>query len=1045
MIRYFAEHPTAANLLMVAFLAVGAMLAPTLKRATFPRIQADTVQVTVLYPGAAPETVEDAICRRIEDAVDAVDGVEEITCESTEGRAVATVEMREGGDLDRFFGEIRTEIDAIDDFPDRAEEPVLEQLGRTDAVGSVAVTGPADWPALHSYARDVKERMDAFGGIPRTELTGFPDRQLRIELRESFLRAYDLSLADIARTLERQNTDLPAGEIEAADREILIRVDDERRSTEALTGLVIVSDRQGGALRLGDIATITDRFETDGARSTFDGRPAAFIDVTKTPAEDLLRVTERVEAFIDAEEAAAPDGVGLTLVNELAPLVRDRLSLLVVNGVQGLLLVCFTMWLFFGTRFAFWIVMGLPVAFLGGLAAMALMGLTLNMLTMVGLLMVVGLLMDDAIVISENIAARREAGRSGMEAAAEGALEVLPGIASSFLTTLCIFGALGFLEGDLGQTLRVVPIVMITVLAISLVEAFLILPSHLGHALHGARAERGRVQRAANGAVRWLGERGAVPLAALSVRFRYLTAGLSIAALVLAATALAAGVLKFTPFPDLDGDRLEARILLPQGVPLEATEAVVDRVTAAMDAIEAEYGPEQPGGRLVENVTVTYGQNADAYEQGDHVATVSVDLLTSEERSIANDPLFAEWRARVGSPPGVTALTFTEPNFGPAGRPFDLRLKGSDLDALKAASAELRGWLGSYEGVVSLMDDLRPGKPEIAVSIAPQGQLLGFTSGEIADQVRAAFFGTTIDDIQVGPISYEIDLRMAAADRDRLTALRDFMVRAPDGTMVPLPSVATLEETRGWARINRIDGARAVSVQGDVDPRVANAAEILADTRARFLPGFLERHPGVRFEVAGQDAETAETRTSMLMGFGLGLVGVFLVLSFQFRSFVEPVVVMVLIPFALIGAVVGHLGLGIDFTMPSMLGFAALAGVVVNDSILLVHRIKTHHRPGAHIAEAVAPAVAARFRAILLTSLTTAAGLLPLLSETSLQAQILIPLVASLAFGLMAATAMVIFVVPAFYTILDDFGLTTLAAERREARRAGGQAAARAS
>ncbi|MEM9764982.1 MAG: efflux RND transporter permease subunit, partial [Pseudomonadota bacterium] len=932
MIRYFADHPTIANLLMIGFLAVGAVLAPTLQRATFPRVDADTVRITVVYQGASPETVEEGVCRRLEDAIDAVDRVGEMRCESREGVATAEVEMREGGDLDRFFAEVRNEVDAIDDFPERIEDPVLEQVGRTDAVGSVAVTGPLDRPALQDYARGVKDRMDAFGGIPKTELTGFPDRQLRIEVPEAVMRAYGLSLASIASAIGDQNIDVPSGEIEASGRDVLVRVDDERSATATLADIVVFRDAAGGQVRLGEVATIRDVFEDDATAITFDGRPAAMIDITKSSTDDLLEVTDRVEAFIAAELARAPPGVGLTLVKESATIVRDRLNLLLTNGLQGLLLVCAVMWLFFGTRYAFWIAAGLPVAFMGGIGAMVILGMTLNMLTMVALLMVVGLLMDDAIVISENIAAKREQGLEGMDAAAKGALEVMPGVLSSFLTTVCIFGSLSFLTGDIGQVLRVVPVVMIAVLALSLIEAFLILPHHLGHALEARAKRRAWVQDCANAAIGWAAQRVAGPLAAASVRWRYLTAGSAIAALLIAVSAFASGTLKFTPFPDLDGDTLQARILMPQGTPLARTEAVVARVVDAAATIEAELGPAQPAGRLIEHVTVTYGQNADAYETGAHVATVSLDVLTSEDRTVGNDALFERWRDAVGHPPGILSLKLTEPNFGPAGRALDLRLSGDDLEALKAASSELADWLSGYAGVTGLLDDLRPGKPEIAIAVSREGRLAGLTNTDLSTQVRAAFFGTVIDDVQVGPLTFEIDLRLAGPDRNRLNALDDFPILTENGGLAPLATVADLTATRGWARINRIDGVRTVSVQGDVDPRRGNAAEILADTQARFIPEFLERHPGIAFGAAGQDEETRETRTSMLAGFALGLVGVFLVLSFQFRSFVEPVVVMILIPFAFIGAVAGHLIVGVDFTMPSMLGFAALSGVVVNDS-----------------------------------------------------------------------------------------------------------------
>ncbi len=1032
MIAYFTRHPTIANILMIALLAIGATILPTLQRETFPRIEPSRVQVSVAYPGARPETVEETVCQRIEDAVDGVDDVHEITCEALEGSAVAVVEMREGATLDRFANDVKTEIDAIGDFPDLVEDPVVKQLGRTDFVASVAVSGVMSRPDLKTYAAEVKRRMQAFGGIPKIEIDGFAERQFRVEILDATLRQLELSLEDVAATIQSQNVDLPVGTIQAREGEILLRFADERRSVEELRSLVVVASEVGGQIRLGDIALIDDRFDREEVKILFDGEPAAFLEVTKSAGDDLLTVIGRIEAFLSEERQRAPPGVHFTIVRSPAEVVQDRLSLLLDNGAVGLGLVALMMWLFFGARYAFWISAGLPVAFVGGIAAMVLLGYSLNMLTMLGLLIVVGLLMDDAIVISESIASKHEAGAPPMDAAVAGVREVAPGVLSSFMTTLCIFGSLAFLEGDIGQVLRVVPVVMLAVLVVSLVEAFLVLPNHLGHALAAQDAKRGLVQRRVAAGVTWVRDHVAVAFARVAVERRYLTMGCTIGLLTLAISAIAGGTLKFSAFPEIDGDTLQARVLLPQGTPLWRTEQVVADVVAAVDRIDTALTPEQPDGQsLVLHKTVRFNVNEDAHESGSHVATVSVDLLSSERRTIDNEQFSALWREETGPQVDVVSLKFTEPTLGPGGRAIDIQLSGDDLSDLKAASSDLKEWLVGYAGVVDVLDDLRLGKPEIAFRINEEGLILGLRAQDVAEQLRAAFFGSTVDEIQVDTESYEIDARLAGIDRDDVASLDNFVIVTPSGALAPLSSVATIERDRGFARINRVQKRRTVTVQGDVDTRFANANEIVNDTMSRFVPKLLERYPGVSVGVEGQNAEASKTQASMISGFLLGLVGVFLVLSFQFRSYVEPVVVMTLIPFAFIGAVTGHLLMGVDFSMPSMLGFAALAGVVVNDSILLVNQIKQHHRPGASVAEVAPDATRARFRAILLTSLTTVAGLLPLLLETSLQAQVLIPLVTSLSFGLMASTLLVLFVVPAFYAILDDMGLTTLASERR--------------
>ncbi len=956
-------------------------------------------------------------------------------CEAREGQATATLEATEGTNLDRFFSDIKTEIDAIDQFPKNAEAPIIRQLGRTDYVASVAVTGPISLPELKAYAEDIKAKMLRGGDIPKVQIKGFSDHQLRIEIPKNMLRQFGISLSGIADTIARQNIDLPAGSIKTKEQEILVRFADERQTAKALQDLIVVSGATGGQVRLGDIATITDRFELDETRITFNGKPAAILDITKTGQQDVLSVIDAVNKFLDNERKIAPPGVELVVAKDISSIVRDRLDMITKNGAQGLFLVFMAMWLFFGFRYSFWITMGLPVSFAGAIAFMVIIGYSINMLTMVALLIVIGLLMDDAIVISENIATKRQKGLGPVEAAVQGARQVMPGVVASFATTVCVFGSLAFLRGDMGQVLKVIPVVMISVLVVSLIEAFLILPHHLSHSM---RDKPGFIQRQVSTAIEWAREYLVGRTVDRLIERRYLTAGVAIGLLLLAISAMAGGLLKFMPFPDLEGDTLEVRILLPQGSPLSRTEKVVNQIKTALDRVNKRFTPDQPGKQpLVKNVIIVYSENSDAYESGPHVATIIVDLLSGEQRKTKNDTIIAAWRKEAGAVPDVIALKFTEPQIGPAGRAIDIRLLGENLDAMKAASLDLQDILRRYQGAQDIGDDLRLGKPEITVKLNESGTSLGLTAQTVADQLRKAFFGTTVSEIQVGREAYEIDARLGTGDQKSFADLDNFTIATTAGDLVPLSAVATLSQDRGFARINRINRHRTVSIQGDVDTRIGNANEIIRDFRKRLQADFLKRHPQVQIDVAGQDRETGKTQQAMVRGFLLGLLGVFLLLSYQFRSYIEPVVVMLVIPFAFIGVIAGHLLLGLEFTMPSMMGFLALSGVVVNNSILLVEFIKRQHKPGDRVADLAPRGARARFRAMLLTSLTTIVGLFPLLLETSLQAQILVPLVTSLAFGLLAATLISLFVVPAMYTIFDDFGVTTLARERKKLEQQG--------
>jgi multidrug efflux pump subunit AcrB len=1028
MIRYFTSHPTAANLVMMAFVVIGLFAAPTLQRETFPRLESRRVQVQVIYPGARPEDVEEGVCQRIEDAIDSVSDVKEVKCEANENVARAVIEMVEGADLERFTSDVKTEVEAITDFPDQAEKPIISQLGRTDFVASVVVTGPESKTELKAYAENLKDVLLQAGGIPKVAIAGFSDRQFRIEIPDIALRQHGLSAADVARAIQRQNIDLPSGSLKTSQSDLLVRFADQRKSVNDIARLVIVSSSGGGQIMLGEIAKITDRFELDEEAIVFNGKKAAVLNITKTEKEDTLNVIERVREVLAAQRKLMPPGISLVVSNDLSSIVKDRLRLLITNGAQGLALVFLVLWLFFGFRYSFWVAAGLPVSFLGALAMMAMLGYSINMITMVALLIVIGLLMDDAIVIAENVASQRSSGKAPLEAAIAGTGQVLPSVFASFATTTCVFGSLAFLKGDIGQILKVIPAVMLLVLVVSLIEAFLILPNHLYHAIEKNKDNKpGRVQQLVNDGVNWFGEHVIRPTASWAVRWRYLTVGIAVGAMIITVSMIAGGVLKFSPFPDLDGDVIEARILLPQGTPLERTRKVVGQVRAAIERVNSQLTPKQPGKKpLVKNLTIKYNKNVDAHESGAHVATIVVDLLGSEVRSARVDDVIADWRRETGNLADVVAIRFTEPTTGPGGLAIDIRMQGRDLDVLKKAARELKHWLRQFNGVLNVLDDLRPGKREIRVHLKDGASSLGVDALLIADQLRSAFFGSTVGEIQRGADSFEIDVRLARGDRNSLGDLDYFTITTGQGKRVPLAVVADVEFGRGVSRINRINGLRTVTVQGDVDVRYANAGEILAKAKTEIFPQIIKRYPQISVGIEGSNNDAKKTQQSMIKGFAIGLIGVFLLLSFQFRSYVEPVVVMIIVPFAFIGAVWGHIALGLEFTMPSMMGFVALAGVVVNDSILLVNFIKHHHGTTNSVLEAAPLASQARFRAILLTSLTTVAGLTPMLFETSLQAQILIPLVTSLAFGLTSATVLVLFLVPAFYAIIDDMGFARL-------------------
>ena len=1025
MIAWFARHPTAANLFMAAIMILGIVSLPGLQRETFPEIQNDKVEVRVVYKGATTDEVEDAICRRLEDALDGITDIDETRCEAREGLGIATAVMREGAQMTRFLDDVKSEVDAIDDFPDQTELPVVAELGRTDAVVSIAITGPEDPVALKAYAEDVKSRLQTLREFSTVTIKGFSTHQIRIEVDAPTLRRFGLSASDIANALQRQSVSSPAGELQGEQENVLLRFDDQRKTTAEFENLVIISGSSGAAIRLGEIATISDRFELDEEKVLFNGRRAAVLDITKTRAQDILTAYAAVSDFVAAENERVPPGVRLTLTQDRSSIVSDRLNMLTRNGVQGLIAVFLILWLFFSFRYSFWVTMGLPVSFLGALFLLPALGVTINMISMVGLLIGVGLLMDDAIVIAENIAARLNKGEKPLQAAITGVTQVLPGIASSFATTLLVFGSLAFITGEIGQILRIMPIVLIVVITVSLIEAFLILPSHLGHSLmHMHEREPSRFRAAFERGFARFRDRHFAAVLDKAIEHRYLTVGLVLMLMLFAVAMPVGGKLKFTGFPDIEGDVVEARILLPQGTPLSRTEDIVDHLQDVVWSINDELKAQQPEGQdLVQNLTVIFGENPDAFETGPHVARIVVDLLSAEVRNTALEDFRNRWRDQAGTMTDVIALKFAEPAVGPGGRAIDVRLIGTDLDEIKAAALELKTWFGGFDGVIDLADDLRPGKREYRLHLKDSAGVLGLDANNIANQVRAAFQGFKTDEFPLGPETYEVELRLAPGDRSNLADLEQLSIVGQDNKLIPLPEVAGLEEARGWARINRIDGRRTVTIQGDVDRARANAQELLDTAKADIFPRLLERFPSIKIDIQGESDESAKTGGSIVRNVLLGMIGVYMLLALQFRGYLAPITVMSVIPTALIGVVFGHMALGLDLTLPSIIGMASLFGVVVNDSILLVVFIRDERAAGVPVRQAARHAAIARFRPILLTSVTTIAGLTPLLLEKSLQAQILIPLAASLAFGLMSATLIALFLVPAIYCILDDFNV----------------------
>ena len=1039
MLRFFAGHPTASNLLMLALLFVGIITVPNLSRDTFPEVEKYEVQVAVAYPGASPGDVEDGICRAIEEATNGISFIDEKRCAARSNMGVMTLKMQQAGSFPDFLTDIGSAIDGIDNFPIDSKTPIITELGRTSPVVSVALTSAQGSGLTVSELKDlaeaVKAKMLQDPAIPMVTLEGFSQRQLRVEIKAHMLRRYNISLQQVASLLKKQNLNLPLGTLQSELRDYSLRFYDERISVQDIGKVVILSDENGAEITLADLAKITDTFEDPEDYILFDGQRAALLKIAKNSNDDSLNVLATVNSFIAKIKPSLPPALQFTITQDNTSLVADRLGMLLDNTWQGFIMVFLTLMLFFGFRYSFWVVMGLPVSFLGALYVIGLMGMTINMMSTVALLLALGILMDDAIVIAESIAAQRQAGKSPLDAVVDGTQRVIRGVASSFLTTVFMFGSMIGLQGDLGQILRIIPIVLIIVITVSLVEAFFILPRHLLHTISDQTDSTNTVQRFVN---QWFENKRQQlgNVIEIAIKHRYAVIGLTMATLLTCVALLISGVLKFNALPEIDGDVLEARLTMPAGTPLAVTEARINQIMLALHSANV-IATENETETLVKHTNIRYGKNVDAFEEGPHLATISIDMFTAEKRKTSIDAFISLWQQQLPELAGIVNLVFTQPAIGPSGRAIEIRLSGLESSQLSQASYEMRQWLKGYPGVYNLFDDSRPGNPEVFMRFKPNARALNIDAETIANQLRSAYSGMVINDvyrlIAIGQrtahsiqasdnVEIVVQLDQDLSDPQSLRALENFPIQHPlNGKIIPLSSLVTFETVRNLSRIHRIDNSVAVSVFGSINKLVANTNEVIADSQKKLFGQLKKKYPGLEISLQGEMKNAQITQDSLGKGLLIGLVGVFILLSFQFRSYSEPLIVMVSIPMALIGVILGHLIMGQNLAMPSIIGFISLAGIVVNNAILLVEFVKHHVSEGMDLHQAARQASQDRMRAILLTTLTTVAGMIPLLLETSLQAQVLVPLVISISFGLMVSTLLVLIVLPCLYTVLQDF------------------------
>ncbi len=1020
MIRFFVKHPTASNILMFVFLAVGALTLPQIQRETIPDVAKPTVQVQIVYPGANPQEVFTEIVDPINDAITSVINLNELRSEARDSVAIISAEMTDNGDPATFQAEVEAAVSSVTDLPTLSEEPTIRRTDLAQPALQVVVTAPMDEVRLKAYMEDMKDRILGIRGISSVEVAGFSETLLRIEVDPKKLREYGLSSAEVVQRISQQSRDIPLGQIETGKKVLNLRYTEKKRNPAELEDLVLRESVNGSRILLRDVGEVHAVLEDPEQKALLGERRAGILVINKTKDEDILRIADLVRGFLKKETELHPQ-VETYIARDGADIVKQRLTLLGRNALQGLFLVFVTLFLFFDRRLSFWVAMSLPVSFMGAFAVVPYTGLTLNMLTSTGLLLALGLLMDDGIVIAESINERRKAGLSPEESAIQGVKAVGAGVFSSFITTCCVLGPLIFVKGDIGKILRVLPMMLILVVIVSLIEAFLILPSHLTHALEHRKEDRGW-RKHVDRLVDLFEDRILGPTVGFLSRFRYLTVGVALGAFIVSIAMIAGGQVKVDVFPALEGDVVVARLQLGPETPLRVTEQAVAKIVQGLRDSEAALSPDSP---FINKIYVEYGKNTEAYNTGENLATITARLKPSQDRDVRLQSLFDEWRKQVGSFPNQISLTYTEPAIGPGGREIEIRLTGLPLEQLAQAAEDAVVEISSYKGVSNVTADVRKGRRSLEIRQAPGALAAGLSGSQMSEQLRTAFQGSEAYQFQLEGITHEVEVRFAEEGRTGDT-LDQFEAQLQNGEMAPLNTFIEQNLGRDWSRIASVDGELAITIGGDTDERLVTGGSVIRAFQADGFKELEKRYPGLKMTIAGRAEDGAETGQSMARAGIIGLLGVFFLLSYQFRSYFEPLVVMTAIPFSLVGVIWGHYLFGLSISLPSVMGFLSLGGVVVNDSILLILYLKSLLAEGVPIDEAIRRSGKRRFLPIFLTSITTIAGLLPLLFEKSLQAQILIPLANAVCFGLLASTILIVLVVPCLYRICWDLGLTNI-------------------
>ena len=1058
MIAWFTRNTVAANLLMFLILGVGALTVSKLRMEIFPEFSADVISVSVVYPGAAPAEVEEAICVRIEEAVQGLEGIKEVSSTASENVGTVNIEVQQGFDIRKLLDDVKARVDAIDTFPDEAEEPSSREIVISREVIYVAVSGHTDEQSLKIVGEQVRDEISALPGVTQVALIGARPYEIAVEVAETAMRQFGLTFNEVATAVRRSSLDLPGGSIRSVGGEILLRTKGQAYVGQDFENIVLRARPDGSHLLLKDVATIVDGFSETDQFGRFDGKPTVIVKVSRVGDQNALQIAEDVKAYIKTAQARLPEGIELTTWADFSRILDGRLNMMLKNGQMGFILVLISLSLFLKLRLAFWVALGIPISFLGAIGLMPSIDASINLISLFGFIVVLGIVVDDAIIVGENIYRHNQKGSKGLQAAIDGAREVSTPVIFAVLTSIAAFSPLLMVPGQMGKFMKLIPQIVILALIFSLVESLLILPAHLSHsdgmisrlyrrlknAIRSSSLNGTLVVAAARGWVRtwrriqsFFSEGLGVfvdtyyrPTLERVLEWRYASISWGITTLFLTIGLIGGGWIKFVFFPPVDADNVVAVLEMPRGTPAEITAEAITRIERAGMKIRTEVEAETPE-KIFKHMLASVGDQPSVRLQQQnsggaggafsaaHLGEVNMELTPAENRSVTASEIEQRWRERVGPIPDATTLTFSS-NLFSLGDPVNIQFSGQSYDELQAVAGKLKARLVEYPGVSDIADSFRPGKKEVKLTLTKAAETLGLTLADLGRQVRQAFYGEEAQRIQRGRDDVKVMVRYPASERRSLGDLEQMRVRTPSGAEVPFAVAAEAEIGRGFASIQRKDRQKVVNVTADVDVKVANANEIIADLEANVLPEILGDHPKVRYSLEGEQREQAETMSGLGDSFLFALMMIYILLAIPFKSYTQPLIVMSAIPFGVVGAVWGHVIMGMDLTMLSMFGVVALTGVVVNDSLVMVDFINKNRESGMALSDAIREAGAQRFWPILLTSVTTFLGLSPILLEKSLQAQFLIPMAISLGFGVIFATFITLVLVPVLYFILTD-------------------------